>query len=653
MSTKISIEVVAASLCVTKSIACRRANRENWPYTEQTGRGGRKRFYTLTDLPTDVQAKVTLHLVQTGQLTPTPVPVEEAQATQKVASVPHQKPTYNPHELWSWFESRPESIKAEGYANAKLCQQVRALLDSGIKIGKVLDTVAAQNKVARVTLARYWRGTPDKLGAKDVHPSDYAPVLAPRYPGGQEYAELSPEAWDEIKKDWLRVEAPTAAAVYRRVKEDLAPKYGWVLPSLATVRNRLNALPWQVRVIGREGWDAFSRKLPYITRTKSHLHALEATNADGHVFDVRVKLPSGDVGRPVMVAWQDIYSGKILSYRVGETLNQHLVRLSFGDVVENYGIPYSVYLDNGREFANKWLTGGTKTRFRWTIREDDPVGIFVSLGMDVHWTTPYHGQSKPIERAFRDLCENIAKHPACAGSYTGNSPTNKPANYGERAMEWEEFLAVVEYGIAEHNSRVGRRTETACGRSFDETFAASYSQSAIRKATSEQQRLWLLAAEGVTVGKDGHIRILKNVYWCEQLPAHHGKKVVVRFDPDELLKPVHIYSLDGAYIGEASCSIAEFDNAQAATDYTRANNQYRKHARGLMDAERKKDAIKSAQIRPNVTPIDRPKAGIIAPLFERTKQVANGGYEYEEGGLQDDEQYVNSLLHLLPPRIEN
>ncbi|WP_345779457.1 transposase domain-containing protein [Thermomonas sp. S9] len=61
------------------------------------------------------------------------------------------------------------------------------------------------------------------------------------------------------------------------------------------------------------------------------------------MFDLRVQLPSGTVGRPVLVAWQDIYSGKILAWRVAETLSSHLVQTTFGDVVERYGIPEHAY----------------------------------------------------------------------------------------------------------------------------------------------------------------------------------------------------------------------------------------------------------------------------------------------------------------------
>ena len=88
----------------------------------------------------------------------------------------------------------------------------------------------------------------------------------------------------------------------------------------------------------------------------------------------------------------------------------------------------------GTEFANKWLTGGTPTRFRFKVREDDALGVLPQMGVKVHWATPAHGQAKPIERTFRDFAEDIALHPAFAGAYVGHKPDAKPEDYGSHCV---------------------------------------------------------------------------------------------------------------------------------------------------------------------------------------------------------------------------
>ncbi len=147
------------------------------------------------------------------------------------------------------------------------------------------------------------------------------------------------------------------------------------------------------------------------------------------------------------------------------------------------------------------MTGGMRTRFRFTIRDDEPEGILKLLGIQVHWTTPYHGQSKPIERMWRDLCEEIARHPACSGAYTGGDPTAKPDNYGSRAIPIENFEVLVAQEMLRHATKPGRRAAACAGRSIAETFLASLAAKPAAHADPAQLRLFLCAAEGVTSRK--------------------------------------------------------------------------------------------------------------------------------------------------------
>ena len=521
-----------------------------------------------------------------------------------------------------------DPARAEARRRAAACMAVRRLMDEGNSLVAAVAAAAQSSKVPAATLRNWWRRV------KSVPAADWAATLASRRGmSARARAAFSEDAWQFLLRDYLRPEQPCLNTCYWRLQR-IAQHNGWNVPSYSTVARRIDALPWQMVVLARQGEDGLLRKLPVMTRTRGHLCAMQAVNADGHKFDVLCKLPSGVVGRPMLTAWQDLYSGKILSWRLSETLNQHHVRLSFGDMVETYGVPQHAYLDNGREFANKWLTGKAAFRFRFTVRDEDPVGIFAQLGVQVHWTTPYHGQSKPIERAFKDLCEVIAKHPVNAGAYTGNSPVTKPANYGSRAVKWDDFCALVDAEIAAHNARVGRRTETARGRSFDETFAESYARSTVTRATAEQRRLWLLAAEGVTVRNTGHVAILGNAYWGEELAPIAGQRVVVRFDPEHLERNVSVYDADGALLCEAYRTAAAFDDAEAAKEHQRANRQRIKAAKAQLSAERRMSALEAATLlspmegggaeRRGVYAEDLPEPAAVRILTPRRRAVNEG-----------------------------
>ncbi|MCR6497393.1 Mu transposase C-terminal domain-containing protein [Thermomonas sp. S9] len=141
-------------------------------------------------------------------------------------------------------------------------------------------------------------------------------------------------------------------------------------------------------------------------------------------------------------------------------------------------------------------------------------------------------------------------------------------------------MRLVDAGIAEHNARPDRRTATARGRSFDATFDEGYAASVIRRASAEQRRLWLLAAEGVKVRREGYVVLAGNAYFGEAVSALAGQHVVVRFDPDRLDQPVHVHTPGGAYVGAAERTTARFDDIDTAREHARAHRARQRAARG-------------------------------------------------------------------------
>lgn len=406
---------------------------------------------------------------------------------------------------------------------------------------------------------------------------DWLPALAPAYAESGTVATTAPcheLAWSALKSDYLRSEKPTFSSCYRRMKE-AAKKHGWApIPEERTLRRRMEAeVPRAVQILTREGRKRAEQLYPSQIRTKTHLHAMEITNTDGHKLDLFVQVPwkSAEAtdkvtDRVILLGIQDIYSGKILSWRLCEAETWDVVRACIGDMVEDHGIPEHLYMDNGRAFASKLISGGATSRNRFKKIENEVAGLLKTLDIEPHFTKPYSGQSKPIERAWKDLAEEISKHPAMSGAYTGNKPENKPENYRTWAVPLDVLERHVAERIAEHNARTGRRSETAKGRSFDETFAESMRHPAtiVRRATEAQRSLWMLAAKVLkTRARNGEIHFQKNVYWAPELNEWMGQHLTVRFDPEKLHQPVKVYDPEGRFICDAPCTEKAGYNEQA------------------------------------------------------------------------------------------
>lgn len=587
------------------------AERENWRKPERQyprdpeglwrrrkGRGGGFEYH-LRCLPVAARARLS---VDSAIATAAAVPVEPvAEAKQQLARA----------DIWTWFDGLPDKKKAVARARLDALVALENLCATGVSTDYAMSALAPKLGVSTRTLY-HWR---DAVAGRER--DDWLAYLAPRHAGSVgRSGEWSPEAFEWLKTAWLRPERPSFESCYRTLKRVGADR-GWEIAPARTMRRWIDDLPKTVVVLGRQGLDSLKRYYPAQERDRSGFHALQAVNADGHRFDVWVRWPDGEISRPCMVAFQDLLSGLILSWRVDRTENREAVRLALGDLVETYGIPDDCWLDNGRNFASKWISGGSPTRYRFKVRDEEPSGVLTTLGVAVHFTQPYSGQSKPIERAFRDFCDTIAKDIRFAGAWTGNSPTNKPENYGSRAVELELFLKVLAEGIAEHNQRPGRRGGSCNGRSFVRTFQDSYVTAPIRKATAEQRRLWLLAAEGVRARRDGSIELLGNRFWHERLVEHGGDKLIVRFDPQQLQDDVHVYRLDGSFIVTAACIEAVgFADVDAARAHAQARKRWLAAQKDMLAAERTMSVDEAAAMLPaSDEPAPAPETKVVRPMF--------------------------------------
>lgn len=529
-------------------------------------------------------------------------------------------------EAWAWYETLPQDVKAKAEARLKAIQQVE-MLEVVLHCGKnrAVNDVAIASGIGKSSIWS-WFALID-----GVRSDDRLAYLAPRNraaPDRTRAKECDPEFFDLIKSDYLRLEAPPFSDSYRRALK-MARAKGWDTLPERTMRRRLdNEVTPASQILARKGNDALKRMYPAQVRDKTALVALEAVNADFHKFDVFVRWPAPrgeepQILRPQMVAFQDIYSGRILAWRMDVTPNSTAVKLCAGDMIETWGIPQHILFDNGREFAAKDITGGAPTRFRFKVKEDDIPGLFTGLGCTIHWATPYAGQSKPIERAFRDMCSSISKDPRLAGAYTGNTVLSKPENYGSKAIDLHDFLAVVAEGIEEHNTRQGRRSEVAWGRSFAEVFNESYAAAPIRKATEAQRRLWLLGAEGIRADRaNGRIMFHENEFWEPWMTQIAGKRVIIRFDPENFWSGVHVYGADNAYLGHAECRVkAGFFDMDEARVHGRARAEWMKAERAALAAQRRMTAAEVGAMLDDLNPDPAPavEAKVVKANFGKGK----------------------------------
>ena len=479
-------------------------------------------------------------------------------------------------EVWTWFDALPDSVKDKAKRSLRIIQEVEALAPATTKFLAV-DLIAKAHHVSDRTIWNWFERV------EGVDEADRLPYLAPRHratpPKGQK-CTAAPEFYTFIKTNFLRPEGLGFSAVWRDAKR-LCEGLGLEFLTERTARRWLDtAVPILDQIFAREGMKGLQQRFPPQIRDRSQMTAMEMVNADCHKIDVFVWWPGFDKPiRPQLIVFQDIYSGRILSWAIDINPNKVAVMQAFMTMIKDFGLPRHCLFDNGMEFANKQITGAAKRRFRFPIAEHEPMGVLAMLGIDVTFATPGHGQAKPIERAFRDFASDMAKDIRFAGAYVGNHIDNKPENYMSRAVDLDDFIRVVEERIHEHNTREGRRSHTAQGRSLDQTFRDSYERTPMRPATEEQLRLCLMAQYVCDMHKkNGQITLYKNHYWSEWMSELAGQKITARFNPEDLHEGAHIYSMEGEFLGFAACrQKSAFRDISSAKAAAREAKRRRKH----------------------------------------------------------------------------
>jgi putative transposase len=107
--------------------------------------------------------------------------------------------------------------------------------------------------------------------------------------------------------------------------------------------------------------------------------------------------------RAKLVAFMDMRTRAVVGWSLQLTANSVGVVMALRMCFENYGLPGTVYFDNGREFKNYWICGN-----EWKLRHtkieteslEEDAGLLNEVGVKISFAQVGRGQSKPVERLW-------------------------------------------------------------------------------------------------------------------------------------------------------------------------------------------------------------------------------------------------------------
>jgi len=157
--------------------------------------------------------------------------------------------------------------------------------------------------------------------------------------------------------------------------------------------------------------------MPSIRRDYSSLLPRQIVVGDVHPVDIMMRRPDGTVVYPKAIAWYDVATNEIhmtfVLLQPGEGIRREHVAQSFEAMVEEWGLPELLYLDNGSEYSWDAMIGGftqlsqlTQGGLKVFDLDGDPnVAKRVANGREaVVRSMPYNAKGKPgIEGAFGNI----------------------------------------------------------------------------------------------------------------------------------------------------------------------------------------------------------------------------------------------------------
>lgn len=270
---------------------------------------------------------------------------------------------------------------------------------------------------------------------------------------------------------------------------------------------------------------------------------------------------------PWITVWRDFKSGLWLGwYLHTEAPNADHIFMSFYLAVEKYGLPKEIYIDNGKDYRSKDFAGG-KRKIKVQVDEAATTSMMELLNIEVHFSKPYNGQSKPIERDFRNVKDWMDKQ---MPGYRGGNIVERPEKLINEIKQgkiigFTEYSELVDYFISNVINKYESNGKILLGQSPESYWNKSFVN--LRRVTPDALKLFCMRSSEHTVGRLG-ITVCKthNIYYsAEWLFPLKGKKVYMRRDIKKYQEAWIFDSQTNEYLGKAVLNVWD-TSAIAKTD---------------------------------------------------------------------------------------
>ena len=370
-----------------------------------------------------------------------------------------------------------------------------------------------------------------------------------------------------------------------------------------------------VRTLARDGNEAYRNTQEII----SHRDIAAVAPMDYVVMDHRrldifclIRERGGwKLARPWLTAAIDMRSRKWLAWAIVETPSSDSIATCLKRIFRNFGLPKSLYWDNGKDFRCEWFEGRRRTeRTEPRIAELDPAwrGVLGTLGIRVHHAIVRNAPAKLIEPNFG----RVSGIDRALPEWCGHKPGARPQRMAEMVKQheaWaegkadatpfrtiEEIAVLYNAAMRELNERPlegeGMRKVTASGHGWlcpNEAWELTIGKVERRSVPADVLHLCFAKRKELTVkhgevttqhlGRDYHYRLADNSL---RLMKYNGATVEFAYDPLDLGEAALYF--ESRFLGLVTCVDLRRMGEQAFVEDEKERRRARREIRKAIEA---------------------------------------------------------------------
>ena len=274
----------------------------------------------------------------------------------------------------------------------------------------------------------------------------------------------------------------------------------------------------------------------FITRDYFQLKVGEVWVSDHFQLDVLVRIgPGKKTVRPWATAWVDMKSWKVLSvYLHADPPNSDHIFMSFYHAALKFGLPKSIYLDNGKDYRCLGLAGG---RYKLNLDEKKASSLVALLDIAPIFAVPYNARGKINERIHLEIKNGFSKS---FSTYCGGNVIERPETLAQNlksgdVINLSDFTVLFEDYIFNVYNKMPQDGKILQGQSPDDAFNAG--DPVKRVVSRDALKFCCMRTSSVTIGRNGaKDSALGVTYWNDWMAPHKGRRVFMRRDVKDYLE---------------------------------------------------------------------------------------------------------------------